>query len=149
MNLDNILYDRQTMAALESFHQVWGRVSGPALPAQNDDLLPELLTLLHKLHRHYRTLCESFSGEHRSILRKMTQETLLDYRRLQAAFYIREGKLFSPVPAHLPKGKRPLLRSAILLESSLTECARSDHSELAAPAEARKEKATMLLIACI
>ena len=79
----------------------------------------------------------------------MAQETARDYRRLQAAFYIREGKLYSPESMPLPKEKRPLLRSAILLESALSHCAQRDYAELSASAEARMETATNLLIACI
>lgn len=149
MILDDIRYDKKTIEALESFHQVWSRVSGPALPKQNPDALPELLSHLYRLHRHYAVLVRSFSGDHRNQLQSMAQETARDYRRLQAAFYIREGRLFSPESNPLLKEKRPLLRSAILLESSLAHCAQRDYNELCASSEARMETATNLLISCI
>lgn len=149
MKLDDTRYDKPTLEALEGFHRVWGRVTGPAQPQPHSRNQEELLSLLHRLHRHYNALANLFHGEHRASLQKMARETARDFRCLQAEHYIREGDFFRPGKTALPKGKRAMLRSAVLLERSLAACADGMYPHMSAAAEARCEKATKLLIASI
>lgn len=149
--MEDTIYDTETLEAMESFHRVWSRVSAVPSPRAGIDPLPNLLTTLWLLHRHYALLAKAFSGHAQP--RRMAQETAIHYRRLLAEHYIREGHLWTPETQPLPRGKRPLLRSAILLEESLIRSCDSANApellqKLSAASSVRKAAVKELLITC-
>ncbi len=150
--MDNKLYDEKTWEALESFHRVWSRVSGPPLPTKQTDALGDLLHRLRLLHRHYAALSEHFSGDACTKLRDMARETALHLRRLQAEFYIREGTLWKAPKKTLPKERRALLRSAVILEKSIAElCTHPEAAtfrDMGSAAAIRAETAQKILVLC-
>lgn len=150
--MENTFYDTETLAAMESFHRVWSRVTGPSLPPARSEPFIGLLATLCLLHRHYAVLAGLFSRGPKTTLRHMAQETAQHYRRLLAEFYLREGRLWTPESKKLPRTKRELLRSAYLLEAELIESAGQnacgENSVLINAAIARRDAAKKLLIAC-
>lgn len=123
--MDDTFYDSQILEAMEHFHHVWSRVSMQPSSHIETDPLFDLISTLCTLQRNYTALISCFP-RHKTP-RLMAQETAQHCRRLLAEYYLREGCLPTPESISLPQGKRPLLRSVILLEKKLSDLLKDQH----------------------